>query len=79
MSIHSVVSFIRPDWKDFISNIREIKIFRINFIHQGPLYLLKHHYTQQLPLPTGNNSQWSHKPCCVFNMNFSDSATNPVK
>ena len=65
MSTLSVLSFIRPNWNNLISikdwstefificiicNIREIKIFRINFIHRGRLYLLKRNHTQQLPL-----------------------------
>ena len=93
MSIRSVLSFIGLDWNDFISikdwstefififiisNIRDIKIFRMIFIHRGPLHLLKRHHTQQLPLPTGSNSQWSHTLCCVFNTTFSDSATNSL-
>ena len=88
MSIHSVLTFIRPYWNDIISikdwstefilvfiisNIREIKISR------GPVHLLKRHHIQQLPLPTGSNSQWSHTLYCVFKTTFCVSATSLVK
>ena len=72
MSIQAVLSFIRPDWDDFInikkwsteftfifitSNIQEIKIFHITFINQGSTHLSKCHHISHITAPFANGQQ----------------------